>query len=53
MDILTKFLYLGLLLICAGFFYLKGRNDGFNSALDKVIEFIKEYDKQLLKVLKK
>lgn len=49
MDIITKIIYLGLLLICAGIFYYKGYKDGSEKTCDNLIKFVTEYDKAKMK----
>lgn len=52
MDIITKIIYLGLLIICAGFFYMLGYKDGVAKACDEMLKFITEYEKKIMKIIK-
>lgn len=51
MEFATKILYLGLLIICAGFFYFKGHKDGTKEACDDLIKFVTEYDKTRKRIM--
>lgn len=51
MDIITKIIYLGLLLGCAGLFYYKGYKDGTNETSDNLIKFVTEYDKTRKRII--
>ena len=53
MEIATKIIYLGLLIICAGFFYYKGYKDGSDKTCDNIIKFVTEYDKTKMRIITK
>lgn len=53
MDIITKIIYLGLLIICAGIFYYKGYKDGSDKTCDNLIKFVTEYDKAKMNLILK
>lgn len=51
MEFTTKIIYLGLLLICSGFFYYKGYKDGSDKTCDNLIKFVTEYDKAKMRIM--
>ena len=53
MELATKIIYLGLLIICSGVFYYKGYKDGTDKTCDNLIKFVTEYDKARMKVILK
>ena len=52
MELATKIIYLGLLIICAGFFYFKGHHDGAGKAYENIKLFLIEYENAKKRVLK-
>ena len=53
MELATKIIYLGLLIICAGFFYYKGYKDGLIKGCDDLIKFVTEWEKTKKRIITK